>query len=136
MKLNWMMFALLALLELTAVAGPISCPDSVAVAVPPEAGWTSPATAELFLNSATPTSGPPDRHGDLTNFTRQQKKDGWTETYGLDRPFPDGKWLECGYGTHNEVTLSQPLAESAKVCTFTYRKGAKAGQRSIKIECR
>jgi len=136
MKLNRITFALLALCGSSAAAGPAACPDAVAVTVPPVAGWKSPGTAELYLNSAAPISGPPDRRGDLANFTRKQTKDEWIETYDLDRPFPDGKWLECGYGTHNEVTLAQPLPESAKRCTFTYRKGAKAGQRSIKIECR
>ncbi len=112
-----------------------SCPSSVTVTVQPVTGWKSQASSELFLNSATPINGPPERHGDLASFTRKQRKDEWIETYDLDRPFPDGKWLECGYGTHNEVTLSQPLPEQAKACTFTYRKGAKAGQHSIKIEC-
>lgn len=135
MKPNCITYALLPLWTLTAAA-PIPCPDSVAVTVPKLAGWESKGGAELYLNSATPISGPPDRHGDLANFTRRQKKDEWIETYDLDRPFPDGKWIECGYGTHNEVTLSRPLPEPAKVCIFTYRKGVKAGQRSIKIECR
>lgn len=132
--------ALLAALALTASANQapesLSCPASVGITVPEVTGWKSQASSELYLNSATPISGPPDRRGDLTNYTHKQMKDGWSETYDLDRPFPDGKWLECGYGTHNEVTLSRPLPEPSKACTFFYRKGTKAGQRSIKIECR
>jgi hypothetical protein len=92
-------------------------------------------TSRLYLNSAAPISGPPEMHGDLAEFTSKPGKVEWTYTYDLDRYFPDGKWLECGYGTYNQITLSKPLPDTTKSCTFTYRKGAKAGQHEIKIRC-
>jgi len=73
--------------------------------------------------------------GDLAEFTSKPGKLGWSYTYDLDRPFPNGKWLECGYGAYNEVTLAKPLPDKLKSCTFTYRKGPKAGQHEIKIHC-
>lgn len=73
--------------------------------------------------------------GDLADYTTRPGKKERTHTYNLDREFSDGKWLECGYGTHNEVTLSQRMPDTIKSCTFTYHKADKAGQHDIKISC-
>jgi len=35
-----------------------------------------------------------------------------------------------------EVTLSRRMDDSVSVCEFTYRKGSKAGQNEIDIDCR
>ncbi len=113
----------------------LACPESVSITVPAVEGWEHRVASELYLNSATPISGPPGQRGDLAEFTTRKGKDEWSYTYNLDRPFPNGKWLECGYGTHNEVTLSKPLPAQIRTCTFTYRKGAKAGQHAIRIAC-
>lgn len=75
-------------------------------------------------------------HGDLADYITKPGKNKWSYTYDLDREFSDGKWLECGYGTHNEVTLSQRMPDSVKLCIFTYSKGNKAGQHDIQINCR
>lgn len=118
---------------------PLSCPPSVPIsATPPKAaspGWKVYIDSELYLNSAAPISGPPEMHGDLAEFTSRTGKKEWSYTYNLDREFSDGKWLECGYGTHDEVTLSQRMPDTIKECVFTYRKGEKAGQNDIKINC-
>ena len=45
--------------------------------------------------------------------------------YTRDCSFPDGKWLQCAYGVHDEITAA---------CTITYRKGEKAGQNDIEID--
>jgi hypothetical protein len=73
---------------------------------------------------------------DLSDYTSKTGKKQWSYTYDLDRDFPDGKWLECGYGSHNEITLSRRMPDTIKSCTFVYRKGAKAGQHDITIDCR
>jgi hypothetical protein len=120
-----------------AIAAPVqfSCPSSVPVSTVQVPGWTATVASELFLNSAAPISGPPEMRGDLAEFASKPGKLEWSYTYDLDRPFPNGKWLECGYGAHNEVTLARPLPDKLKSCSFTYRKGAKAGQHAIKISC-
>ncbi len=124
-----------------AVAAPLllACPPSVAISAAPASAapsaWKYHVASDLYLNSATPISGPPEMHGDLADYTAHPGKREWSYTYDLDRDFPDGKWLECGYGAHNEVTLSQRMADAIKTCTFTYRKGQKAGQNDIKIHC-
>lgn len=119
----------------TSLVCPPSVPISLAPASTVQHGWTAYVASELYLNSATPIDGPPEMHGELADYTTRPGKKEWAYTYDLDRNFPDGKWLECGYGTHNEVTLSQRMADSVKACTFTYRKGEMAGQNIIKINC-
>ncbi|WP_223149359.1 STY0301 family protein [Pseudoduganella aquatica] len=114
---------------------PVSCPLSVSISAAQVPGWTSSVRSELFLNSAAPISGPPEMRGDLAEFTSKPGKQEWSYTYDLVRPFPNGKWLECGYGAHNEVTLSKALPDKLKSCSFTYRKGEKAGQHEIRIHC-
>lgn len=75
-------------------------------------------------------------HADLADYTAQSGKQQWSYTYDLKREFLDGNWLECGYGSANEIRLSQPMPDTINMCTFTYRKGHKAGQRDIQIDCR
>jgi hypothetical protein len=115
------------------------CPPSVAVEVPlamsAQFAWKASGTSELYLNSATPISGPPELHGDLADYATRPGKTEWSYVYDLRREFPDGKWLECGYGGHNEVKLSQRMPDSIQACTFTYRKGKNAGQNAIRIDC-
>ena len=118
-----------------AAKAPASCPSSVPISTPHIQGWTEAPASVLYLNSAAPTSGPPGMRGDLSDFTSKPGKIEWSYAYKLDRLFPHGKWLECGYGPHNELTLSKQLPDDVKSCIFTYRKGAKAGQVDIKIRC-
>lgn len=80
--------------------------------------------------------GPPEMKGDLAEFTERRSKQEWSYTYHLDGPFPEGKWLQCTYGENNELTLSRRMPDETSVCTFTYRKGEKAGQHDITIRCR
>lgn len=121
-------------------AVPLSCPPSISIAAaqatPPALGWKVHVASDLYLNSATPISGPPEMRGELADYTTRPGRHEWSYIYDLDRDFSDGKWLECGYGTHNEMTLSQRLPDAIKTCTFTYRKGEKAGQHHIRIDCR
>lgn len=56
-------------------------------------------------------------------------------TYNLEGDFPRGKWLECGYGTYNQIVLSQRLPDTTTRCTVTYRKGVHAGEHALKIAC-
>ncbi|WP_373994880.1 STY0301 family protein [Duganella sp. HH105] len=60
----------------------------------------------------------------------------WTYTYNLDGPYPDGKWMQCGYGEHDEMTLSKRIADHISVCVITYGKATKTSQQQIQINCR
>lgn len=52
------------------------------------------------------------------------------------RVYPEGKWLQCSYGVLGEVTLSRKMDDGISLCEVTYRKGSKAGQNAIHIDCR
>jgi hypothetical protein len=123
-----------------AVAASYACPESVPAAsislnaVP--AGWTPYIDSPLYLSAAAPTDGAPQRRGQLVPSGERKKKGHTTLSYRLEGRYPDGKWLQCSYGVHGEVTLSRRMDDSVSLCEFTYRKGSKAGQNEIDIDCR
>jgi hypothetical protein len=97
--------------------------------------WMIYVAAPFYLHAAAPMSGRPEMKGDLADFKERRTKNEWSYTYTLDGAFPDGKWLQCTYGEHNQVTLSRRLSDETRQCKFTYRKGAKAGQHEISVQC-
>lgn len=123
-----------------AVATSLACPTSVPVtsikldAVP--AGWTPYIDSPLYLSAAAPIDGAPERRGQLVPIGERKKKGKTTLSYRLEGRYPDGKWLQCSYGVHGEVTLSRRMDDSVSLCEFTYRKGSKVGQNEIDIDCR
>lgn len=123
-----------------AVAASYACPESVPETsislntVP--AGWTPYVDSPLYLSAAAPIDGAPERRGQLVPSGERKKKGQTTLSYRLEGRYPDGKWLQCSYGVHGEVTLSKRMDDSVSLCEFTYRKGSKAGQNEIDIDCR
>ena len=123
-----------------AMPAPLACPASVPAtsisltAVP--SGWTPYIDGPLYLNAASPIDGAPERRGQLVPSGERKKKGQTTFSYRLEGRYPDGKWLQCSYGAHGEVTLSRRMDDSVSVCELTYRKGSKAGQNEIDIDCR
>lgn len=123
-----------------AVAASYACPKSVPAAsislnaVP--AGWMPYIDSPLYLSAAAPIDGAPERRGQLVPRGERKKKGHTTLSYRLEGRYPDGKWLQCSYGVHGEVTLSKRMDDSVSLCEFTYRKGRKAGQNEIDIDCR
>lgn len=124
----------------SAESNKLKCPESIGAESIRVEGiekkWTSFIASPLYLHSAAPMSGPPEMRGDLADFSERRTKHEWSYTYHLKGSFPGGKWLQCGYGEYNQVTLSQRLRDDVQRCTFTYRKGEKAGQYEIRIDCR
>jgi hypothetical protein len=78
---------------------------------------------------------PPEKLGHLIEDSRRKHKNEEIYTYRLDGSFPDGKWVQCAYGEHNQLTLSRKLADDTKRCSVTHTKGEKAAQNHIKIVC-
>lgn len=116
------------------------CPSAIPVeelqVVRPAPGWTPHVASPMYLHAAAPMYGPPEMKGDLADFKETRGKEKWSYTYGLNGAFPDGKWLQCAYGEHNQVTLSRRLPDNIQECKFTYSKGSKAGQHEIQIQCK
>jgi hypothetical protein len=100
------------------------------------AGWRSFVAAPLYLHSASPADGPPERLGQLKGQQVSTGRNSWTDTYDLRGPFPDGKWLQCSYGMLNEIVLSKRLDDKITSCTIKGTKGEKAGQNVFNITCR
>lgn len=120
----------------TSLACPAGVPaTSISLAAVPS-GWTPYIDGPLYLSAAAPIDGAPERRGQLVPSGERKRKGKTTLSYRLDGRYPDGKWLQCSYGVHGEVTLSRRLDDSVSVCEFTYRKGSKAGQNEIDIDCR
>ena len=123
-----------------AMAASLACPASVPAtsisltALP--SGWTPYIDSPLYLNAASPIDGAPERRGQLVPSAERKEKGQTTLSYRLEGRYPDGKWLQCSYGVHGEVTLSRRMDDSVSVCELTYRKGSKAGQNAIDIDCR
>lgn len=118
----------------------LACPDSIPVtsftlhSLP--AGWTPYMDGALFLSAASPIDGAPDRRRQLVPSAERKSEGTTVLSYRLEGRYPDGKWLQCSYGAHGEVSLSKKLDDGVSFCAFTYKKGRKAGQNEIRIDCR
>ena len=137
--LNGIACCLMPVFAQAAMPAAHACPDSVPEAsislnaVP--AGWTPYIGGPLYLSAAAPIDGAPAHRGQLVPSGERRKKGQTTLSYRLEGRYPDGKWLQCSYGVHGEVTLSRRMDDSISLCEFTYRKGRKAGQNEIDIDC-
>ncbi|WP_043481145.1 STY0301 family protein [Janthinobacterium sp. HH01] len=129
-----------ALLLSSAHAAQLACPPSLPADViqlnkTPD-DWRFFAEAPMYLHSAAPITGPPETRGHLKEDSASQRHGIWTYTYNLDGPYPNGKWMQCGYGEHDEMTLSKRIADHISVCVITYNKATKTSQQQIQINCR
>ncbi len=117
----------------------VQCPPSIKgsgiqlASSPP--GWKLFVPDSLYLHSAAPIDGPPEKLGDLAEYTERRHGAEAIYTYRLDGNFPEGKWIKCTYGVYGEVTLSKKIEDNTAQCTFHYRRGQKAGQNDISIVC-
>lgn len=100
------------------------------------AGWLPYVASPMYLSSAAPTDGPPQEKGELADYAENYKKNEKTYTYDLDGRYPHGKWLECSYGEYGQISLGQRLDDSITQCAFRYKKGQKAGQKDILVQCK
>ena len=120
---------------LVSLACPVSVPaTSISLTAVP-VGWTAYVNGPLYLSAAAPIDGAPERKGQLVPSGEHTRKGQTTIVYRLEGNYPDGKWLQCSYGEHGEVTLSRKMDDSVSQCAFTYKKGRKAGQSDIHLAC-
>jgi hypothetical protein len=131
--------ALIAHFPARAATQTFECPSAIpekSIQLDPKQGWRYFVGLPLYLHAAAPMNGPPDQLGELADFTQQRGKNGWTYAYQLDGKFPNGKWLTCMYGEHDQITLAKRIPDRMQSCVFVYREGQYAGQNDIKIQCR
>lgn len=131
--------ALLLATQQIAAAASIECPTEIPrqsvrlEQVPP--GWQFYADSPLYLHSAAPMLGPPAMRAHLVPDSERHKSGEWGKTYDLEGGSSEGKWVQCAYGVHGEITLSKRIDDATRACTVTYRKGEKAGQNHIDVQC-
>lgn len=130
-----------AALQAVAHAAPksYSCPHSIPETsihlVAPERDWKPFVSSPLYLSSAAPADGPPERLGMLRESTARKTKMSWTHKYALEGRYPEGKWLRCDYGSFGEVSLAKRLPDEIRECTVTGKKGEHAGENQIEVRC-
>lgn len=133
-----------ALFALTATATgaetTITCPkelpaDALKIVKAPQ-GWQPFISSHLYLHSAAPIAGPPQRLGQMVGVTtRSTKTESTIEYHSLDAPYPEGVWFQCDYGEGNEFSIARKLPPGLKSCVVKYRKGEKAEQNDLDIKC-
>lgn len=141
--LRFLLFAFVPVATSTFAAGQhIACPSEISqpsirlVGIP--SGWATYVASPLYLHSAGMAAAPPGKLADLigegTGKPGRDKE--WSTTYKFEGEYPDGKWMECGYGEYNQFILSKRLDDETSECRVSYRKGEKAGQNALKITCK
>lgn len=119
----------------------IVCPtelpaDAMKIVKSPQ-GWQPFISSPLYLHSAAPIFGPPERLGRIIGRTTTRPKGESTVEYDdLDSPPPEGVWFSCDYGDGNEFSIAKKLPAGIKSCVVKYRKGEKAGQNDLDIKCK
>lgn len=122
-------------------ASKIVCPaelpaDTIKIAAPPN-GWQPFISSPLYLHSAAPTAGPPERLGRMVGRTTNRTRGQSTVRYdNLDAPYPDGVWFSCDYGEGNGFSVAKKLPAGIKSCVVKYKNGEKAGQMDLDIQCK
>ena len=133
---------LIFLMPAIAQAAPIrfECPQFIPEAsvrlVSPKPGWKPFVSAPLYLNSAAPADGPPERLGILRGEEQKSANASWTHKYSLAGAFPEGKWLRCDYGALGGLSLSNRLPDDISECTVKGKKGEHAGESIIEVWCK
>lgn len=144
MKNSKLALAALLALAATAVAAaeitivcPTELPSEALRIVTVPSGWQPYISSPLYLHSAAPIFGPPERLGQIRGQTIKHSKGEPTVQYDeLDSPPPEGVWFSCEYGEGNEFSLAKKLPAGIKSCTVKYTKGEKAGQNDLDIKCK
>lgn len=88
------------------------------------AGWTPHARSSLEVTTAEWLYGPPSsyEYASPTKYREENRRD--VATWGFT-PGPEmKKWLQCGYGSASEVSLSRPLPDTTSECTVTRHRDA------------
>jgi hypothetical protein len=139
-----MLITLLAMASMASAANQqqVTCPteipqQSIQLTNTPK-DWVPYVASPLYLHSAGMAGDSPEKLVTLVGESagRPSKTGEWSTTFKLEGPYPQGKWLECGYGEYNQIILSKRLRDDIQECKVSYRAGEKAGQNVLKISCK
>lgn len=119
----------------------IACPaelpaDALKIVKTPN-GWQPFVSSPIYLHSAAPIAGPPERLGRMAGRTLKRPKGEWAVQYDdLDAPYPEGVWFSCDYGSGNEFSIARKLEPGVRSCVVRGKKGEKAEQSDLVIRCK
>jgi hypothetical protein len=123
-----------------AAAQKVECPTEIppsAVQVVNMPGWKMFIQFPLYLSSAGMSAGPPESLAVLRGESLNRSDSGQSTRYEFgDMGLEHGKWLDCGYGTGSQITLSKRLDDALRECTVTYLKSKRPDKQNIKITCK
>ena len=144
MKRIYAGLAALGVIISTAAAGAeiaIVCPtelpaEALAISAAPH-GWRPFISSPMYLHSAAPIFGPPERLGRIIGRTTKHSTGESTAHYDdLASPPPEGVWFVCDYGESNQFSIAKKLPEGVHSCTVKYKKGEHGGQNDLDIKCK
>lgn len=115
---------------------PTSIPETSIHVIAPGQEWKPFVASPMYLSGAAPADGPPELKGVLRERHAATTKAGTVQTYSLNGPYPDGKWLRCDYGAYGEMSLATRLPDDTRECTITRQKGEHAGEHRVAVQCR
>lgn len=102
----------------------------------PQQGWKPFTSLPVYLHSAAPIAGPPERLGRMVGRTISRTRKESTVRYdNLDAPYPEGVWFSCDYGEANGFSIAKKLPAGIKSCLVKYKNGEKAGQMAVDVKC-
>lgn len=118
---------------------PVECPTELKTQaiqiVQTPAGWTPFTPSDVRLHGVGIMYGPPAemRHA-KPDFDKKQKN-GHVVTWLFDEEDTSPKWINCGYGLGNEVTLSKELDSATASCKVSYTRKQKYAIQQVLIRC-
>lgn len=142
MKITAYSIVLLALLDAATAAQAadfrISCPPTFttqAVQFAPSAvprGWTPFMPGALNVENASVLYGPPATKSNSVPTATTDGRRVDTTTWELAE---GEKWLSCGYGSGDELTLSAPLPPDVTKCTARLEKDPQGNVTAVSMQC-
>jgi hypothetical protein len=140
---SWCLLAASAMSPLAVHAGEyrLSCPpvlDTQAIPFNPSsvpAGWAAYMPSALEVQTGSIMLGAPAtmRSAKPASSTDASRQD--TTTWQLGELPHAEKWLRCGYGAADELTLSRPLPSNVTTCTVTATKDNRGNITGVAVQC-
>lgn len=117
----------------------IRCPahvsaDTIRVEHAPD-GWLAFVPSSLEIRSAELMFGPPTSYKLARSSSYRQFKRRTVSTWELAGLPDTEKWLRCGYGAADEITLSRQLPTAVSECRVTRELDVEDNVTTVEVDC-
>lgn len=99
------------------------------------AGWQPFMPSTLTIQSGFLMYGPPELKRQSQPDSFKDSRRATVATWDLREIPSDEKWLSCGYGDAQELTLSKALPPDVAKCTVTATKNERGWVTSVAAQC-